>query len=218
MNLHVAILPPSSVLEEAAEVVRSAVTALDPATAGGGSPREGRRRGLLGRTRRPAPDPTRPLELDLISPSRLNLPVANLGNVTNDDANRLSLALHEAAAELERPTLCLGGATALEFPTDRSVWIKLDGDLDALRRIGPGVTNVVQRLGFFVDRRVFHPWLSVGTINDATTAEGLEAIVGALERFRGQPWQVDHVSLMRRMLERDPPESCELEQIYLGAP
>lgn len=220
MNLHVAILPPSSVLEEVAEVVRSTVTALDPAASGGaGSPRGGRRRGLLGLgSRRPAPGPPQPLELDLVDVARLNLPVANLGNVTNDDASRLSLALHEAAEDLGRPTLCLAGATALEFPKDRSVWIKLDGDLDTLRRIGPGVTSVVQRVGFFVDRRVFHPWLSVGTINDATTAEGLEAIVEALERFRGQPWQVDHVSLMRRMLERDPPESLELERIHLGAP
>jgi 2'-5' RNA ligase len=81
------------------------------------------------------------------------------------------------------------------------VWAKLDGDLDALNVIGRGVPQIVQRLGFFVDRRQFRPWLSVGTITDHTTAPYLERVVERLESYDGRPWTVESVSLMKRVTE-----------------
>ncbi len=95
------------------------------------------------------------------------------------------------------------GAAALEFPGDQSVWIKLDGDIDALMAIGKGVSLAVQRNGYFVDRRKFRPWLSVGTITETTTAPYLERLVAALDGFRGEPWTVEGVSLMKGLPEAD---------------
>ena len=76
--------------------------------------------------------------------------------------------LRAEAATWSRPSLTFAGGAALEFPGDESVWVKIDGDVEALKTIGRGVPQAVQRVGYFVDRRQFRPWLSVGTITDAT--------------------------------------------------
>ena len=63
----------------------------------------------------------------------------------------------------------------------------------------------MQRLGFFVDRLQFRPWLSVGTITDESTAPYLESVVAALDGFRGRTWTVEAVSLMRRPADTTEP-------------
>ena len=53
-----------------------------------------------------------------------------IARVTAGDAARLADTLKDAAAEWECPTVWLSGGGALEFPDDRSVWAKLDGDVE----------------------------------------------------------------------------------------
>jgi 2'-5' RNA ligase len=218
MHLFAAIVPPRDILEDLSRAVRSA-TATDP---------EPTRRRLFGRRARTgqgagdsggsagavlAASP----ELDTPSPAALYLPITSFGNVTRGDSVKLADELRAEAATWRQPTVSLAGGTALEFPGDESVWAKLDGDLDALMTIGRGVPLVVQRLGFFVDRRVFRPWLSVGTITSETTAPFLEKVVAELEGYRSRSWTIEHISLMRRPLEPDveiPYE--EVEQMPLA--
>lgn len=68
---------------------------------------------------------------------------------------------------------------------------------------------MAQRLSLFVDRRQFRPWLSVGTINDLTTAPYLEELVAALERFEGMTWTQETVSLMKGQPGGGPNEPFE---------
>jgi RNA 2',3'-cyclic 3'-phosphodiesterase len=138
-------------------------------------------------------------ELDPVPVSDMYIPVTNFGNVTLADGRALQDELRREAATWAAPKLAFGGGTALEWRGDQSVWAKLEGDLDQLQQIGRNVPTVVQRLGFFVDRRQFRPWLAVGTITDHTTAPYLERLVGALEGFRGQTWQLEHVCVVRRL-------------------
>jgi RNA 2',3'-cyclic 3'-phosphodiesterase len=88
--------------------------------------------------------------------------------------------------------------------------------VDGLQTIGRSVPQVVQRLGFFVDRRQFRPWLSVGTITEATTAPFLEAVVARLDGFSGQPWVVDRVTVMRRVPENGPDAFEVHEELPIG--
>ena len=138
-------------------------------------------------------------ELDPVPVADMYIPVTNFGNVTLADGRALEESLRREAATWTAPKLTFGGGTALEWRGDQSVWAKLEGDVDELQEIGRNVPTVVQRLGFFVDRRLFRPWLSVGTITDHTTAPYLERLVGALEGFRGQTWQLEHVSVVRKL-------------------
>jgi 2'-5' RNA ligase len=162
-----------------------------------------KRGGLRSRfaTRSETPEMTDSGELTVPDPAQVYLPLTHFGNVTLGDSVQLSNALRAEALTWPRPTLSLAGGTALEFSGDESVWAKIDGDIDALKAIGRGVPQIVQRLGFFVDRRQFRPWLAVATITDSTTAPYLQKVVDALESFEGTPWTVTTVQLMKRLPE-----------------
>lgn len=213
MRLFAAIVPPRAVLEEVTRVVPSPVDAPEPP------------RGLLRRFGRGAragaePAPTAPnLELDLPDVDRMYIPITGFGNVTLGDSVKLANAMRSEAATWRRPEVRFQGGAALEFTGDESVWAKLTGEIDDLKTIGRGVPHVVQRLGFFVDRRQFRPWLSVGTITDSTTAPYLERVVAALDDFEGQQWTVDSVWLMKRPPESTDPTYFEpMEQMPLTGP
>ena len=138
-------------------------------------------------------------ELDAVAPESMHIMITNFGNVTLADARALQSAIAREAATWPAPELRFSGGTALEWRGDESVWAKLEGDVDELNQVGRGVPVVVQRLGFFVDRRQFRSWLSVGTITDVTSAPYLERLVGALDAFEGQPWTLEHISVLRRL-------------------
>lgn len=194
MRLFAAIVPPRAVLDELLTVVHGV---RPPSTAP--APKQG----LLSRLgrRTSAPEPERTDELSVPDVSQMYLPITGFGNVMLGDSVQLTKALRTEAATWERPTVHLAGGTALEFTGDESVWVKFEGDVEPLTTIGRGVPQVVQRLGFFVDRRQFRPWLSVGTITDATTAPYLQSLVDALDAFRSDSWTIETVTLMKGLPE-----------------
>ena len=204
MRLFTAIVPPREVLEELRRVVQSVNPPLPNADKPRLSKLAGRRyRGAHAAGRDPVREEPQQLtqpstdELDSPDVDDMYIGLAGFGNVTLADATKLAAALRPQVATWSTAELVFAGAAALEFPGDQSVWAKLDGDLDALNAIGKGVPLAVQRMGYFVDRRKFRPWLSVGTITDTTTAPYLERLVAALDGFRGEPWRVEGVSLMK---------------------
>lgn len=145
----------------------------------------------------------RTAELSPAPAEAMMLPITNFGNVAQRDAVLLLQELEREAARWPAGVLKFTGGTALEWRGDENVWAKIGGDLEALTTVGRGVPPVVQRLGFFVDRRAFRPWLAVGSITDHTTAPYLEKLVASLDAFEGQPWPLEEVCVMRR-LPADP--------------
>ena len=137
-------------------------------------------------------------ELTPVEPAAMRIPVTNFGNVTLNDSLRLLEVLREAAGKWSRPTVHCAGSAALEFEGDRSVWSRIEGDLDELLEVGRGVPKVVQPLGFLVDRRKFRPWISVGTITEDTTLPYLEKLTGVLDGFSGTPWTVDSLTVFKK--------------------
>ncbi|HET7386432.1 MAG TPA: hypothetical protein VFJ19_07180 [Nocardioidaceae bacterium] len=137
-------------------------------------------------------------ELDAVPPDEMHLPITNFGNVALAETRSLTRALQADVATWAPVSLQFAGGAALEWRGDESVWAKLDGDVDGLGVIGRGIPRSVQRLGFFVDRRQFRPWLAVGTITDHTTAPYLQRLVDGLNAFAGQTWKLTEVLLMRR--------------------
>ena len=208
MRLFAAIVPPRAVLDE----VRAAVLAVRPTATE--SPKRGLRARFGGQST-PA-EPTGADELKVPEVAGMYIPLTGFGNVTLGDSVSLIKALRAEAQTWERPTVHLAGGTALEFPGDESVWAKIGGDLDALNTIGRGVPQVVQRLGFFVDRRAFRAWIPVGTITDTTSAPYLEKVVAAVESFRGQSWTIESISLMKGLPEEGKDAFVEMEQLPLA--
>jgi 2'-5' RNA ligase len=193
--LHTVIVPPRHVLDPVAEVVRSAGNAApaeDLPSRRGFLRRGGRQSSALAIQPRTSSD-----EMHLVAPGVMSLPIAGFGNVTSADAVRLADALQTAAAGTPGAIVRLAGGTALEFTDDRNVWARIEGDVDALKSMARGVTQVVEQHGFFVDRRRFRPLLCVATVTGATTAPVLEAVVAALDDFSGEPWAVDQIWLLK---------------------
>ncbi|MCW2857841.1 MAG: hypothetical protein JWR52_3456 [Marmoricola sp.] len=196
-------------MDELADVVRSVRRRVE-AAASAPARRFGRRT--------PVQVPTAPLEpaLEDIPMASLRLPITGFGNLTSADARRITETIAASAAQWTPPTVCFTGGAALEFPGDRSVWARLDGDLDALSEIARGVPHSVERLGFFVDRRVFRPMLSIATVTNATIAADLETVVTALDAFRGQDWIVDSIVLTTEAFVAGRSETQVLERIPVG--
>jgi RNA 2',3'-cyclic 3'-phosphodiesterase len=226
MRLFAAIVPPREVLDEVRRVVQSVNDPLPPEPQGRGLMRRLSGRSshggahAAGRTVTPTkPQPTNAAsthELAAVEPARMYLPLTGFGNVTLGDSVKLISVLRAEAATWPRPSLTFAGGAALEFPGDESVWVKIDGDVEALKTIGRGVPQAVQRVGYFVDRRQFRPWLSVGTITDTTSAPYLERLVAALDEFRGDWWTAEAVSVMKWLPESGREEYEEMERLPLA--
>lgn len=213
MLVHGAIIPPSAVLEALDAVVRSVPlpAGAEPAPAASQGIR-----GRLGRRRNDVVEaPAAPVMLEHLPVARMRLPITGFGNLTTHDANRLAEVIAHAASEWEQPRLQFAGGTALDFPGDWSVWAKLDGDVDALMSIARGVTQSVEGLGFFVDRRQFRPMLSVATVTEATTGPFLQSVVDALDAFRGEEWTAD-ISLTKETFVGGQPEIVEFHRIPIA--
>lgn len=138
-------------------------------------------------------------ELTPVPPALLRIPVTNFGNVALNDSLRLLEVLRDATGKWPRPTVHCAGSAALEFEGDRSVWSRIDGDMDQLLQVGRGVPKAVQPLGFLVDRRKFRPWISVGTITENTTLPFLEKLTKALDAFSGGQWTVDTLTVFKKI-------------------
>jgi len=213
MLVHGSVMPPRSVVEALDAVVRSVRPPRAEAEQGSG-------KGLLRRLGRhraeeeQADDPAAALEH--VPVERMLFPITGFGNLTANDANRVADAIREAAAGWDVPTVRFSGGTALDFPGDWSVWAKLAGDVDGAMTVARGVTESVQRLGFFVDRRQFRPMMSVGTVTAETTGPYLEALVAALEQFEGEEW-TPTISLTKETFIGGRPELTEFVRIAVGS-
>ena len=157
------------------------------------------------------------LVLERLPVEEMTLPVAGFGNVTTGDTRRLMEALTAAAADWVPLRLFFSGAEVRDSPVGRTVAAKVDGDLDAMTSIAHGVTQCVERLGFFVDRRRFHPVLEVARATSTTTADDLAAAVAALESLNGQEWVVEDLVIFTTVFVGSRSESPEFERIPLGA-
>jgi 2'-5' RNA ligase len=212
MLVHGAIIPPRAVLATVAAVVQSVP---EPVEVGSAPVTKGIL-GRFGRHRVEAEDaPPAPAMLELIPVDRLVFPITGFGNLTTNDANRVADVIRTAAADWPAPTVWFAGGTALDFPGDWSVWAKLAGDVDSLSAIARGVTQCVEGLGFFVDRRQFRPMMSVATVTPATTGPFLETLVAALDAFEGEEW-VAEISLTKETFVGGKPELTEFQRIPLA--
>jgi 2'-5' RNA ligase len=213
MRLYAALVPPRDLREELVRLVRSADP---PVGERAGRRRWGRWSGGGGSGVQESPPPS-VRELALRDVDTMHLRLAGFGNVSQADSRRLLAALRAEAATWAPATVQVAGGAALEFPGDESVWATLEGDVDALLSIGRAVPQVVQRLGHFVDRRQFRPWLSVATITPETTAPYLEQVVALLQAHRSAPWTVDALSVLRRpMAGEDQDRFEEVERLPLA--
>jgi hypothetical protein len=191
--LYAAIVPPREILDEIWSVAETTSAEAVVETPPGGR-RKAPRRGLF-RSKSVEVEPPAPV-LDLAPVLDVNLAMAKFGNLALHDANRLADALSESGAALSSPRLRLHGCSTLESESDPSVWIDLDGDLDALLEVVRGVHEVAKSLRLFVDRRVFQPRVRLGGVRPTATEPELEALLARLARFETDAWWQTQIHLL----------------------
>lgn len=219
MFLHAVLTPPPPLLEAISSAVRSAEPPA-PAPPPPPQPRRGAFERLAGRHVQVAESRVRTVAaFELIPAGRFTLPIAGFGNVAMGDVIRVAESLKEAAEQWATPTVHFFGATVLEFSHHRSLGLTLAGEVAELEMVARAVTECVQRRGFRFDRRKFQPALEVATIGESATTGQVMSFLNALEGFHGDPWTVDHVSLVKRSFDTasaDSMDSLEYLRIPLG--
>ena len=129
--VYAALVPPREILDELWSVV--APPADDDAPPPPSGRRVARRRQApTGEGAAPAPPPV----VELAPVADVHLMISKFGNLSRGDANRVAEALTRAASEWSTPRLQLSGYSTLEAEDDPSVWVDLDGDIDALHDRG----------------------------------------------------------------------------------
>ena len=211
MLVHCAIIPPRAELEAVADVVRSVPEPVAEHAEAHASGLLGR----LGKRKADVPEAPAPPMLEHVPARLLQIPITAFGNLTVQDAERLADAIAAAARDWTPPEVYFAGGTALDFPGDWCVWAKIAGNVEALDAVSRGVTQSVEALGFFVDRRAFRPMLSVASVTPATTGPFLQQVVDALDGFHGETWTAD-VVLLKEAFVGASAEMVEFHRIQVG--
>lgn len=204
--LYAAIVPPRAILDElwavadvTPEVEREPRPVGWRAARPSGHRRRRHRETVVEEPRAPVP------LLDLTPVTHVNLTIAKFGNLTHNDANRLAVALTQAAQEWSSPRLRLAGYNPLESSEDVSIWVDLAGDVDEVGAVARGVTRVAQGLRLFVDRRLFQPRVRLGSVNPDASAPHLESMLEDLALFETNAWWQTSFALLTHA-ERGPDE------------
>lgn len=129
-----------------------------------------------------------------VEPSRIDVPIAGLGNVVDDDVRRFAGILAECLSDLE-PVVVRPDAVEVR---GEDVTVRLDGDLDALSAVARAVGIAAQGIRVFIDRRRFQPAVVVGSVAGA----GADSVLGrnaaeVLGELAGATWAVEDVDLIR---------------------
>lgn len=123
--------------------------------------------------------------------------LAFYGPVATDTVPELCRRLARAAARRKSFTLRLEGGGRFG---DRVLWAGFDGDLQALSQLAGGARAAGRRAGTPADEsQRFRPHL---TLARGKAGVPLGPYVERLSEFRGQPWQVAELVLLRSHLPR----------------
>jgi RNA 2',3'-cyclic 3'-phosphodiesterase len=163
--------------------------------------------------------PGAPQQFQLEPPDHLRVHLANFGSVTQADAEDLRQVLAKELAAWSPLLLRFHAGTALDRPSDDSIWASLVGDVEQLAQLGRHIARVVHRLGFLIDRRTFRTQVRVARITQDTTADFLQDLLDRLDAYHGSEWTAEDVTLLQpRASGPDaPPRFTRLYEVPLGA-
>lgn len=136
-------------------------------------------------------------EMDPVRAGSIRLRLFGLGNLTRPDVDALCENLARQIAEIGvRPRIRLAGVWALEDPADPSVALHVDGDVDGVVTLFQALPRLVMDHGFYVDRRLFAPRVTVARVTDGTSLTVLQRLVETLEGYRSPEWEVSAVDVV----------------------
>ncbi|MFB7665148.1 RNA 2',3'-cyclic phosphodiesterase [Kitasatospora sp. NPDC056138] len=139
-----------------------------------------------------------------------HLTLAFLGEVPVTQVPQLEEAFARAAAVNGAHRLRIAGGGCFG---DRVLWVGVEGETWALRRLAESVREGIGELGLETDERGFHPHLTLARAGSShgrsravrRSAPGeLQGMAAALEDFRGSEWEAGELRLMHSTLGYGP--------------
>lgn len=139
-----------------------------------------------------------------------HLTLAFLGEVPGARVPELGELLARAAAASGSHRLRLAGGGSFG---DRVLWVGVDGETWALKRLAESVRAAVEEFGIEPDEHLFHPHLTLARSAEArhrhrsdrrAAVIELHALAAALAPFRGSDWPVAELHLMKSDLGGGP--------------
>lgn len=141
----------------------------------------------------------------------VHLTLKFLGNINEEKVAALCSALDVLRGRHE--SFCLSPSRLGAFPRidrPRVIWLGLEGDLAALKKLWQEVEDSSFSAGFEKEKRSFSPHLTLGRVRDFKKTKGLDKIVEQLGALVLEPFQVDAVHLYRSELR---PEGAHYTKI-----
>ena len=192
MHLQAVILPPPGAIEGALQITRGIFAPEQ-------EPVEEPKRGLLGRLRKPQPEPVVPEVIwEPTKPEALLVKVCKFGNVTLSDTRALVRAFEAVAPGWPRPALHVGGVYVGDAEPF-TVTAHLEGETDDLFALFRQVLDVAKEQDFFLDRRSFRSQIPLGVVRVPDGAAVPEGLPGAVIPLEGPEWHASHLTLLRQL-------------------
>ncbi|MBM0126437.1 2'-5' RNA ligase family protein [Pimelobacter simplex] len=131
-----------------------------------------------------------------VEPSRVDVPIAGLGNVLDRDAGRFAGVLAECLSDLPPVVVHPAGVEV----TGGDVTVVLDGDTGTLAAVARAVGTAAERIHVYVDRRGFRPAVVVASAASAPAGSPLHRMLSGPEVLGDlvdTTWPVAQVDLVR---------------------
>jgi 2'-5' RNA ligase len=158
-----------------------------------------------------------PLPVRWVRPEGMHLTLKFLGETEEARLAAIAPALAEAGRNLA--PFRLGACGAAPFPargTPRLVWVEIDGDLEAARRLAAAIDRAVAPLGFPPEGREFKAHLTLGRVRGAAQGEWRAALLKTGEQARGE-FEVREYVLFQSRLSPGGSVYTPMERFPLGA-
>jgi 2'-5' RNA ligase len=155
-----------------------------------------------------------------VRPEGIHLTLKFLGDVPINKVDALKPSLHEITTKHTIFELIANGAGC--FPNTRRprvVWVGVDGNIQALKRLQRDVEQVCTQHGFEPEDRPFNPHLTLARTQRKVTSDDIRRIGHTVETAQIDEiarWQVSSFSLIRSELKPGGAVYTTLEEFSLG--
>lgn len=147
-----------------------------------------------------------------VPPEHLDIPIVAFGNLLPLDCDRLAAVLRSAFEGAEGPVVRFQD---LALGDETTVVAVLGGDTEPVADLARFVPTAAERLGIYVDRRVFSLQIRIASIAPGSSPTLLSGALASLDGWTGSPWSVPGLSLIQTRWSQGKSRPEEYDRIAM---
>ncbi|MBI1978398.1 MAG: RNA 2',3'-cyclic phosphodiesterase [Candidatus Omnitrophica bacterium] len=136
-----------------------------------------------------------------------------LGEIPLEKLEKLKVHLRDGLKEMRPFTIMLDGFGAFpDFKKARLLWVGVRGDLEPLDRLKKELDQILQKLNFEIETRLFHPHITIGRLKGSSKS----TLPAFSPVFRGTVINfINHITLFKSVLLNQSAQYTPLETFPL---